>query len=59
MYSVAKPSSFMVPRSPPEPLTQRTSVAAPVSGSFSVIFDDVLPPPVLVMRWSPPRRFER
>jgi len=34
-------------------------VGEPVSGSFSEILADVLPPPVLVMRWSPPSRFER
>ena len=39
--------------------TQSTSTSAPVSGSRSVVFDEVLPPPVLVMRWSAPSLFER
>ena len=32
---------------------------SPVSGSGSVSLDEVLPPPVLVMRRSEPSRFER
>ena len=43
-------SRVLVRRSPPEPLTQSTSVGWPVSGSGSASLDDVLPPPVLVMR---------
>src|SRR6185295_7140456 len=49
----------MVPRSPPDPLTHSTSTSAPVSGSFSLILAEVLPPPKLVMRLSLPSRLER
>ena len=45
MYKVAKPSSFIEPISPPEPLTHSTSTGLPVNGSVSMTFADVLPPP--------------
>jgi hypothetical protein len=48
-----------VRRSPPEPFTQSTRVVAPVRGSFTSSLDDVLPPPVFVMRASAPRMLER
>ena len=59
MYSEEKFSRFDVRRSPPDPLTHSTSTASPVSGSVSEYFDDVLPPPVFVMRRSCPSRFDR
>src|SRR6476620_4711014 len=59
MYSDEKFSRLAVRRSPPEPLTHSTSVALPVSGSGILILDEVLPPPVLVIRPSAPRIFER
>ena len=59
MYSVEKPSSLMLPRSPPEPFTHSTSTAAPLSGSVMPILAEVLPPPKLVMRRSEPSRLER
>src|SRR5437016_2029619 len=49
----------MLPRSPPEPLTQSTSTSTPLSGSRCITLADVFPPPKLVMRRSEPRRFER
>jgi hypothetical protein len=49
----------LVRRSPPDPFTHSTSTVSPVNGSVDGSFDDVLPPPVLVMRWSLPRQFER
>ena len=58
-YSDAKFAFVAVRRSPPEPFTHSTRVASPVSGSFTVILEDVLPPPVFVMRASAPRMFER
>jgi hypothetical protein len=59
MYSVANPSSFMLPMSPPEPLTHSTCTSAPVSGSFAATLAEVLPPPKLVIRRSEPSRFDR
>src|SRR5258706_6348172 len=59
MYSDEKFSRLDVRRSPPEPLTHKTSTSSPVSGSGMTILDEVLPPPVLVIRWSAPRIFER
>ncbi len=58
-YSDANPSASAVRRSPPEPFTQSTSTSAPVSGSFSISFDDVFPPPVLVSVRSSPSLLER
>jgi hypothetical protein len=49
----------LVRRSPPEFFTHNTPVFSPVSGSISISYDEVLPPPVLVMRWSAPSLFER
>ena len=57
--SDAKNSRPAVRRSPPEPFTHRTRSGLPVSGSFSMVLLEVLPPPVFVTRWSSPRRFER
>ena len=45
--------------SPPEPFTHSTSTVSPVSGSLTVILDDVLPPPVFVIRASAPRMLDR
>src|SRR5580658_6328864 len=49
----------MLPRSPPDPFTHKTSTGSPVSGSSSITFELVLPPAKLVMRRSEPSRFER
>src|SRR6478752_2385275 len=57
--STARPSAFSVPRSPPEPLTHRSSTSSPVTGSFSAPLAEVLPPAKLVFRLSAPRRLER
>src|SRR5581483_5119295 len=57
-YSDAKPSRFAVRKSPPEPFSQRTSTGSCVSGSVSVNFDEVLPPPVFVKVKSSPSLFE-
>ena len=54
-----KSARFILPRSPPEPLTQITSTFSPVSGSVSMILELVLPPAKLVMRRSDPSRFDR
>ena len=51
---MAKPSSFIDPRSPPEPFTQSTVAGAPDKGSLEAILAEVLPPPKLVMRKSAP-----
>jgi hypothetical protein len=56
---VAKPSSFIEPMSPPDPLTHKTLTLSPVSGSTSSSLAEVLPPPKLVTVRSEPRRFER
>ena len=58
-YSDAKFSLLLVRRSPPLPLTQSTSTDRPVSGSTSASLALVLPPPVLVTRWSLPSRLDR
>ena len=42
--------ALRIRRSPPDTLTQSTSMFSPVSGSLSRIFEEVLPPPVLVIR---------
>src|SRR4030095_436925 len=57
-YSDAKPSRLAVRRSPPDPFTHSTSTGSPVSGSGSISFDDVLPPPVLVRVRSSPSLFD-
>src|SRR5581483_6760008 len=54
-----KPSRLAVRRSPPEPLTHRTSTLSPVSGSCSISFDEVFPPPVLVSVRSSPSLLHR
>src|SRR4051812_46699909 len=59
MYRVEKPSSLMLPRSPPEPFTHSTSTCSPLSGSAIMILAEVFPPPKFVMRRSDPSRFER
>src|SRR6185295_1939110 len=46
-------------KSPPLPFTARTRTGLPVSGSGSVNFELVFPPPKFVMRRSAPSRFER
>ena len=46
-------------RSPPLPFTASTRTGSPVSGSGSVNFELVLPPPKFVMRRSAPSRFDR
>ena len=56
---LAKFARLLVRKSPPEPFTQSTSCSFPVSGSFSVSLAEVLPPPVLVTRWSEPSRLLR
>ena len=43
--SAERPSAVSVPRSPPEPLTSRTSTGSPVSGSACWVLHDVFPPP--------------
>src|SRR3954469_205771 len=58
-YSEAKFDFVAVRRSPPEPFTHSTRVVSPVSGSLTVILDDVLPPPVFVIRASAPRMLDR
>jgi hypothetical protein len=58
-YKVAKPSTLMLPRSPPLPFTQSTVFFCPSSGSVSSSFELVLPPPKLVMRRSDPSKLER
>src|SRR6267143_5781153 len=55
----AKPDSAIDRRSPPLPLTARTRMGLPVSGSGSSNFELVLPPPKFVIRRSAPSRFER
>ena len=55
----AKFSFFEVRRSPPEPFTHRTSTGSLVIESSMAILEEVLPPPVFVIRWSEPSRFDR
>src|SRR2546426_12768047 len=55
----AKPDSVIDRKSPPLPFTARTRTGLPVSGSGSVNFELVFPPPKFVMRRSAPSRFER
>src|SRR5260221_12241814 len=56
---IANPLAAIDRRSPPLPFTASTRTGSPVSGSGSVNFELVLPPPKLVMRRSAPRRFDR
>src|ERR1700721_2463270 len=58
-YSVAKPSSLIDPRSPPDPFTQSTRTGRPVSGSSPSSLADVLPPPKFVTVRSAPNKVER
>src|SRR3984957_10604640 len=58
-YSVAKPSSFIDPRSPPEPFTQSTRAGRPLSGSRPSSLAEVLPPPKFVTVRSAPSKLER
>src|SRR5688500_3521941 len=57
--STARPDSFSVPRSPPEPLTHSSSTGSPVTGSVSVPFADALPPAEFVFFGSAPGRLGR
>src|SRR6185436_12673362 len=53
------PAAVIDRRSPPLPFTAMTRTDLPVSGSGSVNFELVFPPPKLVMRRSAPSRFDR
>ena len=54
-YNEEKFEQSAVRKSPPDPFTHKTSTVSPFNGSISIILADVLPPPVLVIRWSLPK----
>jgi hypothetical protein len=59
MVSEAKLARVEVRKSPPEPLTHSTSTSSALKGSVILILEEVLPPPVFVIRWSAPSRLLR
>src|SRR5581483_10690912 len=59
LVEIQRRKAIALRKSPPEPFSQRTSTGSCVSGSVSVNFDEVLPPPVFVKVKSSPSLFER